>query len=83
MVHIEKKADGSVVEGCLICNDKLNSMTELIHGRGIHIDKVKRGKGKGRGRGRGGGRGGRGGGRGKGKHQTLEEKLGLLNPEDF
>lgn len=57
---------------CIICDDTLNSLTEIISGRTIHLNVLKQMRAKrsagGRGRGRGGrGRGGRGGRGGGGK----------------
>jgi DNA topoisomerase III len=53
--------------GCIVCNDVLNGLTEIVTGRSVHLTllrqiRFKRNAG-GRGRGRGRGRGGRAGGK--------------------
>jgi DNA topoisomerase-3 len=65
--------DGSTTyQGCVLCDNFLNNLTEMKMGRMKHITLTKS-KGRGRGKGRRGGRGGRG----------RRMKGGLLAPEDF
>ena len=52
--------DGATTRlGCIVCDDILNGLTEIVVGRSMHIqvvrqNRAKRGRGRGRGRGRSG-----------------------------
>ncbi len=68
-LHTPLKNNETIYSGCIICNEFLNSMTEIKAGRNINITVLRQlrykrsvmsGRGGRRGRGRGGARGGKG-----------------------
>lgn len=57
--------------GCILCDELLSGMIEIVSGRNRHISLVhRRGRGKGRGRGRGRGKGNK---RGTGKRSVFDD----------
>lgn len=60
--------------GCILCDELLSGLIEMVSGRNRHISLVhRRGRGRGRGKGRGKGRGGKGRGKGTGKRSVFDD----------